>query len=82
MPRKARGAKTIAGWFRSRGFNGEIRYQGFGEGALAVATADETNELRNRRAKYVLAAEEPARSGDIPRSQWKPGERACHGFDR
>jgi hypothetical protein len=64
-------AKTIGTWFRSRGFKGEIRYQGFGEGALAVSTADEVDELRNRRAKYVLAAEEPARSGDIPRSQWK-----------
>jgi outer membrane protein OmpA-like peptidoglycan-associated protein len=65
-------AKSIAGWFRTRGFKGQISYQGFGETALAVATPDQTDELRNRRAKYVLAAEEPARSGDIPRSAWKP----------
>ncbi len=64
-------AKAIAAWFRSRGFRGEVRYQGFGESALAVATADQTNEPRNRRARYLLAAEEPARSTDLPRSQWR-----------
>ena len=65
-------ARAIAAWFRQRGFSGEIRYQGFGEGALAVATADSVDEPKNRRAVYVIAADVPARSGDLPRSDWKP----------
>lgn len=64
-------AKAIAAWFRSRGFRGEIRYQGFGEAGLAVATGDETPEARNRRALYILAAEQPPISAEIPRSEWK-----------
>lgn len=65
-------ARAIAAWFRQRGFQGEIRYQGFGEGALAVATADSVDEPKNRRAVYVIAADTPPRSGDLPRSDWKP----------
>ncbi len=64
-------ARAIAGWFRQRGFQGPIWYQGFGEGALAVATADETDEPRNRRAIYLLAAETPPVSTELPRGSWR-----------
>ena len=37
-----------------------VLYEGFGEEALAVATADETDEPKNRRAQYILAIEDPA----------------------
>jgi len=65
-------ARAIAGWFRSRGFEGSVAYQGFGEDGLAVGTPDETDEVRNRRALYLLAADEPAVSGELPRAAWRP----------
>ena len=34
-------------------------HEGFGEERPKVKTADETDEARNRRPDYVLAAEEP-----------------------
>jgi outer membrane protein OmpA-like peptidoglycan-associated protein len=64
-------ARSIAGWFRQRGYQGATWYQGFGESALAVATADETDEAKNRRAIYVLAAETPTISSEMPRGDWK-----------
>lgn len=63
-------AKALAAWFRQRGFDGPIAYQGFGEGALATPTADGVDEARNRRAIYLLAAETPGLSSDVPRSDW------------
>ncbi|HHO54263.1 MAG TPA: hypothetical protein ENK18_26180 [Deltaproteobacteria bacterium] len=63
-------ARTIAGWFRDRGFTGAIWFQGRGESGLAVATADEVDEVRNRRALYLLAAEPPI-SELLPSSAWK-----------
>lgn len=67
-----RRARSIAGWFRQRGFSLPIRYQGFGETVLAVGTSDETDEIRNRRAVYVLAAQAPPRSDNIPNNRWTP----------
>lgn len=52
-------ARAIADWFRRRGLPLPVSYEGFGEERLKVKTADETDEARNRRADYVLAAEEP-----------------------
>lgn len=66
-----RRARSIASWFRQRGFSGEIHYQGFGESVLAVATGDEVDEEANRRALYVLAASPPRTSEAIPRGNWK-----------
>ncbi|TNE89206.1 MAG: OmpA family protein [Deltaproteobacteria bacterium] len=66
-----RRARAIASWFRSRGFSGAIWYQGFGEDALAVGTPDNTDEAANRRALYVVAAERPPISTELPRSSWK-----------
>lgn len=65
-------AKAIATWFKAQGFQGAILYQGFGEKGLAVSTPDETDELQNRRATYVVAAEEPPVSTAMPGSNWKP----------
>lgn len=64
-------ARAIATWFASQGFAGEIWYQGLGESALAVSTADETPEEKNRRAVYLVAAETPPISSTVPRSDWK-----------
>ncbi len=64
-----RRARAIAAWFRTRGFAGEIAWQGFGERVLAVGTPDGTDEPRNRRAVYVIAANPPT-SGDFPSNSW------------
>jgi outer membrane protein OmpA-like peptidoglycan-associated protein len=63
-------AASIAAWFRDNGFQGDIYYQGFGEGVLAVETPDNTDEAANRRALYVLAAETPPVSVDLPKQAW------------
>jgi len=63
-------AASIAAWFRDNGFEGDIWYQGFGESVLAVETGDSVDEAANRRALYVLAAETPPVSGDLPRTDW------------
>ncbi|MBN1947160.1 MAG: OmpA family protein [Bradymonadales bacterium] len=65
-------ARSIARAFQERGFSGSIFYQGFGETVLTVFTPDHTDELANRRALYVLAAEPPLPSVQIPRSHWRP----------
>lgn len=66
-----RRARSIARWFREQGFRRPIAYQGFGEDALAVGTPDGTDEARNRRALYVLCAQQPPTSPDLPRQAWK-----------
>ncbi len=66
-----RRAKAIAQWFAGQGFPGTIHYQGFGESVLAVGTGDETDEVRNRRAVYVLAADVPKTGPDLPRAAWR-----------
>ncbi|MFT4627724.1 MAG: hypothetical protein ACI8PZ_006411 [Myxococcota bacterium] len=65
-----RRARAIAKWFRNRGFTGTIWYQGFGERGLAVATPDEADEARNRRAVYLLAAQTPPVTDALPGSSW------------
>lgn len=66
-----RRARSIAGWFRERGFTRPIWIQGFGEDGQAVPTADGVDEQANRRALYILAARKPSTSHDIPRSNWQ-----------
>lgn len=66
-----RRAAAIAAWFRSRGFSGSVWYQGFGEDVLAAPTADEVDEVRNRRALYLLSAEQPAVSPALPSDRWR-----------
>lgn len=64
-------ARSIARELKRRGFSGQVYYQGFGEDILAVPTPDETDEERNRRAVYILAAEMPPISPGIPEQNWK-----------
>ena len=66
-----RRARAIADWYRGRGFDGAIYYQGFGETVLAVPTPDETDEAANRRAIYLLAADAPAIGPELPRDDWQ-----------
>jgi outer membrane protein OmpA-like peptidoglycan-associated protein len=63
-------AEAIARWFVGRGFPGEVWYQGFGEDVLAVPTPDETDQVANRRALYLLAADAPPPSSDLPAADW------------
>jgi outer membrane protein OmpA-like peptidoglycan-associated protein len=61
-------ARAIAAWFKGRGLKIPIAYEGMGESALLVKTADEVDEPKNRRVDYILALEPPALAGD---KSWK-----------
>lgn len=52
-------ARSIAAYFRKAGVQLPLSYAGFGEKRLLVATPDETDEPRNRRAQYIVAVEPP-----------------------
>lgn len=56
-----RRARTLAAWFRAHGVTVPVAYGGFGENDLLVPTRDETPEVRNRRATYILSVESPSR---------------------
>ncbi|MBW1807371.1 MAG: OmpA family protein [Deltaproteobacteria bacterium] len=64
-------ALSIARYYRSKGFKHPIYYQGYGERGLKVQTPDETDEPRNRRAEYVLAAEPPGMNVSGSSAGWK-----------
>lgn len=64
-------AQAIAGWFRKKGLALPISYEGFGEQALRIATADDTDEPRNRRVDYILSVEDPALRATDFRPAWK-----------
>jgi outer membrane protein OmpA-like peptidoglycan-associated protein len=64
-------AQAIARWFRNHGLRIPVAYEGFGEAALAVKTADNVDEPRNRRADYILAVEEPTLRATGFRPSWK-----------
>jgi outer membrane protein OmpA-like peptidoglycan-associated protein len=63
-------ARSIAAWFRKRGVKIPISYEGFGETSLAVKTADNIDEIRNRRADYILSDGPPTLSNTFHAS-WK-----------
>ena len=63
-------ARSIAAWFRKRGVKIPISYEGFGETSLAVKTADNVDEVKNRRADYVLSDGPPTLSNTFKPS-WK-----------
>jgi outer membrane protein OmpA-like peptidoglycan-associated protein len=67
-----RRAQSIAGWFRKNGLRIPIAYEGFGEFALAVATADNKDEPRNRRVDYILSVEDPTLKATEFQAVWKP----------
>ena len=64
-------ARSIAGWFRKRGTRIPIAFEGFGETALAVSTADGVDEPRNRRVDYILSMDEPTMTTSGFRPAWK-----------
>jgi outer membrane protein OmpA-like peptidoglycan-associated protein len=63
-------ARSIAAWFRKRGVKVPISYEGFGETSLAVKTADNIDEVKNRRADYILSDGPPTLSSTFHPS-WK-----------
>lgn len=63
-------ARSIGGWFKAHGAALPVAYEGVGESAPLVKTADEVDEPKNRRVDYILALEPPAaKSGAV---SWKP----------
>jgi outer membrane protein OmpA-like peptidoglycan-associated protein len=63
-------ARAIAAWFRKRGVRMPIAYEGFGETAPAVKTADNVDEPKNRRVDYILS-DDPPRYGGGFAPAWK-----------
>jgi len=63
-------ARSIAAWFRKRGVKLPIAFEGFGETSLAVKTADNIDEVRNRRVDYILSDGPPTYSAAF-RPSWK-----------
>lgn len=64
-------AQSIARWFKGHGLRIPVAFEGFGETALAVKTADNVDEPRNRRVDYILAVEEPVLHATGFRPSWK-----------
>lgn len=59
-----RRAQAIADYFVKHGLTGmPIYVRGFGEGALAVQTADNVPEAKNRRALYIVSSFMPVLQG-------------------
>ncbi len=63
-------AKAIATWFRAQGFNQALFVRGLGESGLLIATPDETNEAKNRRVSYIVAAEAPSPAAGVGSGGW------------
>ena len=63
-------ARAIATWFRRAGIRGTIHYRGMGQEALLVATPDNIDEPRNRRAEYVVSATDPYGERQLP-GRWR-----------
>src|SRR3569623_595806 len=64
-------AQSIAHWFKSHGLRLAVAYEGFGASALAVKTADNVDEPRNRRVDYILSVEDPALRATGFHPSWK-----------
>ncbi len=65
-------AQAIARYFRSHAIAVPIYTAGLGEDALLVGTPDETPEVRNRRAEYILAVDPPAIENAARQPTWVP----------
>jgi len=63
-------AQSIARWFRQRGLKIPLAFEGFGESALLIKTADEVDEPRNRRVDYILSVDEPVFKTSGRRPSW------------
>jgi outer membrane protein OmpA-like peptidoglycan-associated protein len=66
-----RRAQSLARWFRQKGVRIPIAYEGFGETVLRVQTPDNTDEVRNRRADYIIADDAPPMTGVGFKPSWK-----------
>lgn len=64
-------AKSIGTWFRKKGVRIPVRYEGFGEDALLVATNDEQEEAKNRRAEYIIAIDDPSTKNVPFQPKWQ-----------
>jgi len=64
-------ARSIASYFRGKGIKTPIFYEGYGENFLAVPTADNIAEEKNRRAVYILTNTRPS-GFDRPNHTWRP----------
>jgi outer membrane protein OmpA-like peptidoglycan-associated protein len=64
-------AQAIAQWFRQRGLRIPIGWEGFGEYAPLIRTADNVDEPRNRRVDYLLGIDEPNLKSATFRPSWK-----------
>ncbi len=64
-------ARAIGQYFRKKGLAIPVRYEGFGEEALLVATPDETPELKNRRAEYIIAIANPTTTNVPFEPRWR-----------
>ena len=64
-------ARAIGVYFRKKGLQLPIYFEGFGEDALAVSTADETDEPRNRRAEYIISIDDPVAKGSRLQAHWQ-----------
>jgi len=53
-------ARTIANYFKQKNIGAAIFYEGFGESLLAVPTADNVPDEKNRRALYILTNTQPS----------------------
>lgn len=63
-------ASSIAAWFAKKGLQASILAQGFGERVLKVQTPDGTDEIKNRRASYVLGTQPPPANRGFPTRNW------------
>ena len=59
-------SKAIGIWFQKKGFEGKIYYQGLVKVHL-LFTGDGVDKAENRRALYIVVAEAPPKSSDLPR---------------
>lgn len=64
-------ARAIAQYFARKTVRIPIFFRGYGEEALAVDTADNADEPRNRRATYILAAQPPTLSKSVSWGRWQ-----------
>jgi outer membrane protein OmpA-like peptidoglycan-associated protein len=67
-----RRARAIAHWLRSHGYSRPIYYHGFGEGLLQMQTGDGVDEAANRRALYMVGANQPPAGSGVPNVRWTP----------
>ncbi|MFZ5443960.1 MAG: OmpA family protein [Myxococcota bacterium] len=64
-------ARSIGQYFRKKGLRIAIYFEGFGEEALLVSTADEQDEPKNRRAEYIIAIDDPSTKNVPFQPKWQ-----------